>query len=127
MVCVRRETFKSHAISLGMGFFECRGGVFKPRQIIQEYQFDAGVGGTIAVLGDDDFGNVLARAVFIQHIRAVDEHDNICILFQAAGFAQIGKHRACLSVRCSTARESWAAASTGTFNSRASTFRLREM
>ena len=32
-----------------------------------------------------------------------------------------------LSVLCSTARLSCAAASTGTFNSRASTFKLREM
>ena len=85
------------------------------------------MGGTVAVFGHDDLRHIGSRAVFFHGIRAVDEHDDIRVLFDRPGLSRRSERTGFLSARCSTARESWAAASTGTFSSRASTFRLREM
>src|SRR5580658_10771310 len=40
--------------------------------------------GTVALLGDDDVGDALARGVGVVDVFAVDEEDDVCILFETA-------------------------------------------
>ena len=46
------------------------------------------------MLGDDDFGDVLPVGFLFVVVLAVQEHDNVGVLFQGAGFPQIGEHGA---------------------------------
>src|SRR5271170_5435423 len=41
-------------------------------------------GGTVALLGDDDVRDALARSVGLVHFFAVDEKDHVCILFECS-------------------------------------------
>ena len=53
----------------------------KLRQRAAEDQFHASHG-TIAMLGDDDLGNVLFIRILLILIGAIDEHHDVGILFQ---------------------------------------------
>ena len=49
-------------------------------------------GGTTAVLGYDEIGDVLVLGIWIVVILAVKEHDDIGILLDRTRFAEIGEH-----------------------------------
>ena len=84
----------------------------------------------VTVLGDDDVCRAQGRAVvvfgFLLAGGAVDEHDDVGVLLDGAGFAgseSIGR----LPWRDSTARESWESAMTGICISLARILRPREI
>src|SRR4051812_32870763 len=45
--------------------------------------------GAVAVLADDDVGLTRARGLALVHVLAVDQHDDVGVLLQAAGLAQV--------------------------------------
>src|SRR6185312_16737461 len=51
-----------------------------------------GVGWAVTLLANDDLGLALVRAVFVVVLVAVDEHDDVRILLDGAGFAQVRHH-----------------------------------
>ena len=54
--------------------------------------------GAIALLGDDDFGAALEFGiVLLVDLFAEDEHDNVGILLDGAGFAQVAELRAMIA------------------------------
>ena len=61
--------------------------------IFLKVQLD-GASWAIALFADDDFGHVGLFAIFIVVIIAVNEHDDVRILLDGAGFAEIGQHGA---------------------------------
>ena len=48
----------------------------------------------MAVFGDDDLGDALFRGDFLVVFVAVEEHDDIGVLFDGAGIPEVGEHRA---------------------------------
>ena len=54
-----------------------------------EEELDVG-SGTAAVLSNDKIGDVLALGFLVVIVFAMDEHDNICILLDGTGFAEVG-------------------------------------
>src|SRR3954468_15553949 len=48
----------------------------------------------VAVLGDDEVGLARAVGVLVVVLVAVDEHDEVGVLLDLAGLAQVGEHRA---------------------------------
>src|SRR5205814_9230705 len=60
-----------------------------------EYIF---VGGAATLLSDDDFRLIalFRREIHFAPVRAVDEHDDVGVLFDGTRFAQVGKLRAAL-------------------------------
>src|SRR5712672_6673 len=77
---------------------ECVGGGFlEPCQAAAEYEAD-GVGGAIALLGDAEFGffALFGSGAGFEEMRAVDEHDDVGVLLDGAGFAEVGELRAAL-------------------------------
>src|ERR1700741_203467 len=86
-----------HLVAAG----ELREGVwrsfFEAGQAAAEDEFDL-VGRAVALLGDEDVGHValFGRGVEIEEIGAVDEHDDVGVLFDRAGFAKVRKLRAAL-------------------------------
>ena len=90
-------------------------------------------GRAVALLGDDDLGLALGLGVFVAVLVlvvvavAVDEGDDIGVLLDGAGLAEIGQQGRFLSPpRCSEERESWDRATTGTRISLARALRPRE-
>src|SRR4030066_1899319 len=61
--------------------------------LTEKGQFDL-AGRAVSLLADDDLGRTLVLAVFVIDFVAVYEQDHIRILFDGAGFAQVGHHRA---------------------------------
>src|SRR5690606_636179 len=47
----------------------------------------------VTLLANDDFGDTLVRSVFVIHFVTVDEGDDIGVLLDGAGFAQVGHDR----------------------------------
>ena len=77
-------------------------------------------GGPITVLGHDDLCIALGRPVlvflFARVGRSIDEHDDIRVLLDSARLSEV-RELGRLPARCSTARESWERAITGTLSS----------
>src|SRR6218665_3189661 len=69
------------------------GQVLEARLVLLEEQLDR-AGRAIALLADDDFGHVRLLALFFLVVVAVDEHDDVGILLDGAGLAQVGHQRA---------------------------------
>ena len=67
--------------------------IFEPCLIFLKVQLD-GASRAIALFADDDFGHVGLFAIFIVVIIAVNEHDDVRILLDGAGFTQVAHHRA---------------------------------
>src|SRR3954467_204751 len=59
----------------------------------------------VAVLGDDQVGLTRAVGVLVVVLVAVDEHDEVGVLLDLAGLAQVGEHRALVGPRLDAARE----------------------
>src|SRR5208337_1333253 len=67
--------------------------VLKPRVALDEGQAD-GVGGAVALFGNDDFGPALeVGIVLLVHLFAEDEGDHVGVLLDGARFAQVGMLR----------------------------------
>src|SRR5512137_1220963 len=49
--------------------------------------------GAVALLGDDDVGDTLARRVGFVHFLAVDHHDQVSVLLNRSRFTQVRHHR----------------------------------
>src|SRR6266481_4909156 len=75
---------------VGSGFFEAG-------KTAAEYEANL-VGGSVALLGDLDFRLIafFGRGVHLRPVRTIDEHDHVGVLFDGAGFAEVGKLRAAL-------------------------------
>src|SRR2546427_3426425 len=60
-------------------------GVLEPRVLRQEHDLD-GAGGAVALLADDDFGDVLLlrRHVLAVDARAIEEKDDVGVLLEGA-------------------------------------------
>ena len=78
----------------------------------------------VAVLGEDQLGAARVLGVLVVVVVAVEEADEVGVLLDRAGLAQVGEDRALVG-RCSGARESCEMPITGTFSSRARIFRPR--
>src|SRR5690606_20675278 len=48
-----------------------------------------GAGRAVTLLADDDLGQALVRRVLVVVLVAVDEHDDVGVLLDGAGFAQV--------------------------------------
>ena len=74
-----------------------RGSFFEAGEAAAENEFDL-VGGAIALFGDKDVGHValFGGSVEIEEIGAVDEHDDVGVLFDGARFAEVRELRATL-------------------------------
>src|SRR3954465_15738285 len=59
----------------------------------------------VAVLGDDQVGLARAVGVLVVVLVAVDEHDEVGVLLDLPGLAQVGEHRALVGARLDAARE----------------------
>src|SRR5271155_4147331 len=66
--------------ALGVGF---RRVILELRVLAEERQLHF-ARGAVALFGDDDVGDALARGVRVVDVFAVDEEDDVCILFQTA-------------------------------------------
>jgi hypothetical protein len=53
-----------------------------------------GAGGAGAVLGDDDLGGASVGGVGVVELVSVEEHDDVGVLFEGPGFAEVGQHGA---------------------------------
>ena len=95
--------------------------VEEQRELVLEVELDR-PDRAVAVFGQDDFCNVLVLRFLIVVIFAVQEGNDIRILFQGPRLS-IGR----LSCRLSTLRLSWDKAMSGTFSSRAKALRDREI
>ena len=79
-----------------------------------------GAGRSVALLGDDEVGLSLGVGVFfavhglVVVALAVDEGDDVSVLLDRAGLAEIGEQGLLSPPRCSLARESCESAITGT-------------
>src|SRR6516225_5935726 len=73
------------------------GSLFKAGQAAAEDELDL-VGRTVALFGDEDVGHValFGRGVEVEEIGAVDEHDDVGVLFDRTGLAEVGELRATL-------------------------------
>src|SRR6516164_6083018 len=91
--CVSRSHFLA-ARELRKGVW---GSLFKAGQAAAEDELDL-VGRTVALFGDEDVGHValFGRGVEIEEIWAVDEHDDVGVLFDRTGLAEVGELRAAL-------------------------------
>src|SRR5690606_5014093 len=78
--------------------------VGKARRAIEEAQVDR-ANGTVPVLGDDELGDALLVGVLIVVLVAVDEHHDVGVLLDRAGFAEVRKHRAMVRTGFDGARE----------------------
>lgn len=99
--------------------------VEEQRELVLEVELDR-PDRAVAVFGQDDFCNVLVLRFLIVVIFAVQEGNDIRILFQGPDSRRslsIGR----LSCRLSTLRLSWDKAMSGTFSSRARALRDREI
>jgi hypothetical protein len=67
-------------------------GVLELCQVAAEDELD-GPNRTVAVFGNLDFCNILFEGVFFVHLRPVNEHDNVGVLLERAGFAQVRELR----------------------------------
>src|SRR6516162_1165183 len=71
--------------------------LFKTGEAAPENELDL-VGRAVALFGDKDIGHValFGGGVEIEEIAAIDEHDNVGVLFDRAGFVKIGQLGAAL-------------------------------
>lgn len=60
--------------------------------LLVEVELDT-ANGTAAMLGKNKVGDVLAVSVFVVIIFAVNEHDDISVLLDRTGFAEVREHR----------------------------------
>src|SRR5580692_5230239 len=49
--------------------------------------------GAVALLGDDNVGDTLARGVRVVDVFAIDEEDDVCVLLERSRLPQIRHHR----------------------------------
>src|SRR5271163_4442623 len=75
--------------ALGVGF---RRVVLELRVLAEEGQLHF-ARGAIALLGDDDIGDAFARGVGVVDVFAIDEENDVCILFQRTALPEIRHHR----------------------------------
>src|SRR5690606_14951595 len=66
--------------------------VFEACMLAEESQPDA-ADWTITLLGNDDFGGAFIRRVRVVNLVAVNEENQVSILLDRTGFAQIGHYR----------------------------------
>ena len=101
--------------------------VGEPRLLAQEREPDD-AGRAVALLGDDQFRGAGVGIVRIPvvDIVAIDQDDDVRVLLECAGFAQVGSCGR-WSERDSGARDSCESTTMGTFNSFASPFNDREI
>ena len=59
----------------------------------------------VTLFADDDLGNTLVRTIFVIHLIAIDEYDDVRILFDGARLAQILHHRPFIGTLFETAIE----------------------
>jgi hypothetical protein len=64
--------------------------VEKLRDVIPKHQFEV-ADGAVALFGDDDFGDPLFLGLFVVDLVAVDEGHEVGVLFDGAGFAEVGE------------------------------------
>ena len=69
-----------------------------------EVELDA-TDGTVSVFGDDDVDNVFVGRVGFGAVFAVEEHDDVGVLFDRTRFAQVGELRHLVGARFDGARE----------------------
>ena len=80
------------------------GSVFKTGQIAAENHLNR-AGRAITMFCDHQLGQVVLGTILLVGIRAVNEHDDIGILFQAARFTQVGKDRFLIGTLFDSARK----------------------
>src|SRR6056297_1049212 len=73
-------------------------------QVGQERELDD-AGGTVAVLGDDQFGDALVRAVVVVDLVTVDEADEVRVLLDRAALTQVGELRPLVGARLRLPRQ----------------------
>ena len=91
-----------------------------------------GAGRAVALLADDDLGDALGFLVRLAVgvavlLLAEDEHDDVGVLFEGAGLAQVGELRPVIGARLRARGDSCDSATIGTFSSFASPFSEREI
>src|SRR5271169_5219177 len=82
---VTRAPAASRKYALGIGF---RSVVFELGVLAQEGELHI-AGRAVALLGDDDIGDALARGIGLVHFFAVNQKNQVRILLEAARFAKI--------------------------------------
>src|SRR5215472_1045703 len=87
--------FRLHLVAAGKLRKGVGCGLFEAGQAAAEDELHF-VGRAVTLLGDENVGQIalFGRGVQIEKVRAVDEHHDVGILFDSAGFAQVGKLRA---------------------------------
>src|SRR5437016_3418715 len=73
------------------------GGFLEARLAALEDEADA-VGGAIALLGDKQLGLIalFGQSINFEEVGPIDEHDDVGVLLDGAGFAEVGELRAAL-------------------------------
>src|SRR5271156_855809 len=75
--------------ALGVGF---RRVILELRVLAEEGQLHF-ARGAVALFRDDDIGDAFARGVGVVDVFAIDEQDDVCVLFQGSTFPKIRHHR----------------------------------
>src|SRR5688572_29794332 len=78
------------------------GVVFEPRELAEEGEIDL-ANGPVSLFRYDDLGNALARRIRVIDFVAVNEKDQVGVLFDGARFAQVGHHRPLVLARVDAA------------------------
>src|SRR5471030_2172174 len=78
--------------------------VFETRLLANECQINF-ADWAVALLADDDLGFALVGTLAVVDLVAIDEQDQVGVLFDGAGFAQIGHDRALVVARLEAAIE----------------------
>src|SRR3954468_4441154 len=75
--------------------------VFEPRELVEERQLDA-ADRPVAVFADDHFGHALLFGLglfLVVDLGAIDEHDQVGVLFERARFSEIRELRTMIRAR----------------------------
>ena len=79
-------------------------GVVKFAEFAGKHQRDF-AGGAVTVLADDAFGHAFFVGIGVVVFITIHKHNQVGILFDGAGFAQVGHHRAFVGAGFNSTRQ----------------------
>jgi biotin operon repressor len=101
---VLREAVETHH-KLRLSYRDVSGdAILELGERLQEGQL-AGARRAVALLADDDLGDAGLLGVLVVVVVAVDEHDDVGVLLDGAGFAQVAHHGALVGALLDAARQ----------------------
>src|SRR5690606_11482655 len=89
---LKLEAYGLRPLLIVIELITARRQVLEARVLAHEGQA-RGADGAVTLLADDDFGNALVLGFRVIHLVPVDEHDDVGVLLDSTGLAQVGVHR----------------------------------